>query len=1069
LKSFTRKILTASLAALVCLARPGAAEDIDLFTSPPASAATAPNILIVLDNSANWSRNDQAWPVGKQGQAELYALRTLLNDSSTVNTNINLGLMMFGSGSPADGGYVRFHVRNMTDTNRAALRELIGTDTDPNFGGAACPAGNNSLNGTPNCILANYDTPREKVNSASTNYSGALMDVFKYFGGYTDPKHANTDTSPNPPNVLAWNKFGRQKYSVLDSKMDPASYTGSGANAQYKPPINADGSNSCAKNYVVFIGNGYPSSDADPSLLTGIFGDATVPPPIGNKSNRAANWAKYLSTTDVNELTGKQSVQIYTIDVFNAKPDANQTALLRAMAKFGGTGDRGYFEAKSQQAILDALKQIVVEIQSVNSVFASASLPINATNRTQNENQVFIGMFRPDPDANPRWYGNLKQYQVAMFGTGASASAQLADVNGNVAVSAATGFIQACATSFWTTDSGTYWNFSSPSAGSCTSTAFSPYSDSPDGGVVEKGGAAEFLRRGNGVGTTAPFTVNRTMLTCATAPCTGLVPFNTSSVAAADTGAASSTENTDIVNFTFGQDVNDENGDGNKTEPRPSIHNDIVHSRPLPINFGGSRGVELFYGTNDGAFRAVNGKTGKELWSFVAPEHKGKLKRLFKNSPFVAYPNLPVSLGATAKDYFFDGSSGVYQNADNSKVWIFPTMRRGGRMVYAFDISSSGSPVFKWSRGCSSVADDSNCTSGMSQIGLTFSTPQVAFIKGYNSGSSPVIIMGGGYDKCEDTDVAVTTCGGSNKGNVVYIFDANTGAVLASFATARAVPADVTLIDRDFDGKVDVAYVLDIGGSLYRIDFTDPATVNPRTQGAWTMTKIAQTSGSNRKFLFGPSALAAVDKIYLAFGSGDRERPLITNYPYRTPVQNRFYMFIDSFPSTGGVVDLDGGTLANFTTPTSCGTTLPDTSNGWFMDLTAGRGEQTVTSSVIFGGTIFFSTNRPITAAPGTCAPNLGEANGYALNLLNASGVIGTGTTCGGARSGIFTGGGIPPSPVVGTVPVKQADGTYKPIAVLIGGIDLQTGTGSPIGAQKPNVPIKQIRQRMYWYPEGDK
>ena len=1064
MKPTIRKLLTATLATLMCVARPGVAEDIDLFTSPPSSTATAPNILIVLDNSANWSRNDQAWPVGKQGQAELYAIRQILADTKTVNTGINLGLMMFGSGSPADGAYVRFHVRNMTPENAAAFRDLIGTDTDANFGNAPCTEGLNPVARSPNCILANFDSPREKINSASTNYSGAMMDVFKYFGGYTDPAHANTDSSPNPPNVLGKTKFGPQKYSVLDSKMDPSAYSGGTGDPRYNSPINADGSNNCAKNYVIWIGNGYPSSDADPSLLTGIFGDASVPPPIGNKSNRAANWAKYINSTDVNSQLGRQNVTFYAIDVFNAHPDDNQTAVMRAIAKYGGSGERGYFQAKSQQAILDALKQIIVEIQSVNSVFASASLPINATNRTQNENQVFIGMFRPDPDALPRWYGNLKEYQIALFGT----SAQLADKDGNVAVSATTGFIQACATSFWTTDSGPYWSFSAPSAGSCTTAPTSSFSDLPDGGVVEKGGVSEVLRKGNGVGTTSPYTVNRTMLTCTTAPCSSLVAFNTTNVTATQTGAASATENTDIVNFTFGMDVNDENGNGNKTEPRPSIHNDIIHSRPLPVNFGGSRGVELYYGSNDGVLRAVSGTSGKELWSFVAPEHLGKLKRLMKNTPLVAYPSLDASLLPAPKDYFFDGSSGVFQNADNSKVWIYPSQRRGGRMVYGFDVSTSGTPVLKWARGCPNLTDDTGCSAGFSQIGLTFSTPQVAFIKGYHSGNDPVIIMGGGYDKCEDVDVAATTCTSTNKGNVVFVLDADTAAVLATFNTSRAVAADVTLVDRDFDGKVDAAYVLDIGGTLYRIDFTDTATINARGQGAWTMTKVAQTSGSNRKFLFGPAALAAVDKTYLAFGSGDRERPLSRNYPYTTPVANRFYMFIDSFPASG-YVNLDGGTLQNFTAATSCGTTLPNTADGWYMDLNSGRGEQTVTSSVIFGGAIFFSTNRPVTSAPGTCAPNLGEARGYAVNLINASGVIGSGATCGGARSGTFTGGGIPPSPVVGTVPVKQADGTYKPTAVLIGGIDLTTGGGSPIGAQKPPVPLKQTRQRLYWYPEGDK
>lgn len=1064
------KIVATSLAAALCIARPSAAEDIDLFTQPAGNTAIAPNILIVIDNSANWARNDQQWPIGKQGQAELFALRTLLNDSTTVNTNINLGLMMFSSGSwiggNVAGGYVRYAIRNMTDANRAAFRELIGTTSDPNFGGVACTNGPNSLNGTPDCILQNFSggSLNESISTASTDYSGAMMDVFKYFGGYTDPAHANTDSSPNPPNALAWNMFGNQKYSFLDPKSDPAGYTGSPTSVFMTSPITTAAS--CARNYVVFIGNGYPSQDASPSLLSGIFGDPTTPAPIGNKSNRAANWTKYLSTTDVSSVLGRQSVLTYTIDVYNAKQDLNQTALLQAMAKYGGTGVGGYFVAKDQNAILNALKDIIIQIQAVNSVFASASLPINATNRTQNENQVYIGMFRPDPDAKPRWYGNLKQYQIAMFGT----SAALADVNGNAAVSATTGFIQPCATSFWTTDSGTYWSFSAPSAGTCTTASTSLSSDLPDGSVVEKGGVGEVLRRGNGAGTTPPFPVNRNMYTCASSPCSSLVAFNTTNVTMARTGASTTTENANIVNFTFGYDVNDEDANGVTNEPRASIHNDIIHSRPLPVNFGGSRGVELYYGANDGTFRAVSGSTGRELWSFIAPEHHSLLKRLFYDSPLVSYPGLPsVTPPAQPKDFFFDGSSGVYQNADSSKVWIYPSMRRGGRMIYAFDVSTSGAPRFMWSQGCPTVGSDTGCSSGFSAMGLTFSTPNVAFVKGYNSGNSPLIIMGGGYDTCEDFDGVPSTCTATNKGNVVYLIDAQSGSLVASFPTARPVAADVTLVDRDFDGNVDEGYVMDVEGSLYRIDFVDPATLAARDSGSWTMTKIAQTTGANRKFLFGPAALSAMSQVYLAFGSGDRERPLITNYPYTTPVQNRFYMFIDKFATSGLPINLDGSSMSNFTTATSCSTTMNPSSNGWYMDLTAGQGEQTVTSSVIFGGTIFFSTNRPVASVPGTCSPNLGEARGYALNLLNASGVIGTGSTCGGSRSGTFSGGGIPPSPVVGTVPVLQADGTYKPISVLIGGIDLATGEGSPIGAQQPPVPVKAIRQRVYWYPEGDK
>jgi type IV pilus assembly protein PilY1 len=1065
-KPFSFRTLCASLAIAASANHSATAEDIDLFTSPSSASTQAPNVLIILDNSANWSRNDQGWPLRKQGESELRAIFKVLQEPG-VGTNINLGLMMLTSGSP-DGGYVRYHIRNMTAVHKKAFMELIGA---PDAASAAatglpfpCVDGPNSITGGANCILKNFDSPSEKTNSASTRYSAALFDAFKYFGGFTDPAHANNQpagyTGENPKDRT---HFGTLRYAVLDAKADRDAYVDA-AKTRYNPPITID--NSCAKNFIIFIGNGYPSQDNDPSLLTGINGDAAVPPPVGNKANRASNWTKYLFTTDVNEAPGRQNVVTYTVNVFKDKEEADQTKLLQTMKSFGGGK---YFEAKSEQAIVDALLEVIIEIQAVNSVFASASLPINATNRSQNENQVFIGMFRPDGDAKPRWYGNLKQFQIALFG----GQAKLADKDGKEAVAATTGFIQSCATSFWTTDSANYWDFSPPSQGTCTIGGANVWSDLPDGGVVEKGGAAEVVRRGNDPAATAPFTLNRRMFTCST-DCGGLVDMTSANVGQARTGALTLVEHEAIINFTRGLDVTNENNNFTAAllpitdEPRPSIHGDIAHSRPLPVNYGSARGVVVYYGANDGTFKAVDGKTGVELWSFVAPEHHSKLKRLHDNAPKITYPGLVLPT-ARRKDYFFDGSAGLYQNGDDSKVWIFPTMRRGGRMLYAFNVTNPSNPSLLWAKGCPlDTTDDMGCDAPYSEIGQTWSTPNPAFIKGFNGGADPVLVMGGGYDPCYDEDVPSPACGGTPKGNRVYVIDAANGDVVRSFTVDSSAAADVTLIDRDFDGKVDHAYVADVKGNLYRVDFVDPISLVQLAPAAWTMKKIAYTSGANRKFLFGPSVIAVGDKVYLAIGSGDRERPLIVNYPYTSPVQNRFYMVIDTFASPSGPTNLDGADMENFTAGTDCNTLLGTGKLGWFMDLNAGRGEQTVTSSVIFGGTVFFSTNRPIPSTPGSCVGNLGEARGYAVNLLNASGVVGSGKLCGGDRSGVFTGGGIPPSPVVGTVPVRTPSGD-KPISVLIGGIDLTTGTGSPIGAQEPPVPVRRMRSRIYWYPHGDR
>jgi len=1133
------------------------AEDIDLFVgSAAATAATRPNVLIIIDNSANWASAAQHWPGGeKQGQAELRSLRTVVGE---LGEGINLGLMMLTAGTGSgnkDGAYPRFAISQMNATNKAALQEMIGT--------SSCVNGSNSLNGTPNCIFNNYSsgTLNESVGS-NVDYSAALFEAFKYFGGYTSPANATTNVAGSP---ISASQFGPLRYSGNpDTRTDSRAFTN--PFVEYRPPI--DSTNSCAKNYIIFIGNGFPVQDAPASLLTGVGGNAsqlpmqqwsssttttivsagqacgsasgnpvatlparraadctanlnqaslsaanpnadpnsftcdvatisagttalctnpnsreftvkgtssviTVTPtgaaalPSNAEARYADEWAKFLYTTDVNSALGQQNVATYTIDVFKDAPDSRQTSLLQNMAKVGGGR---YFQATNENAILNALREILVEIQAVNSVFASASLPINATNRSQNENQVFIGMFRPNADARPNWYGNLKRYQIALFNN----EAKLADKDGLEAVAAATGFVQACAASYWTTDSGTFWNFSADGAGLCLTSATSVFSDLPDGPMVEKGATAEVIRRGNNP-SASPLTYaeNRTIYTC-TSPtsCSSLVAFNNTNVSQAALGAASTTERDAIINFTRGQDLKDENANGITTgETRASLHGDVAHSRPLPVNYGGSTGVVVYYGSNDGSFRAISGNTGKELWAFVAPEHHGKLKRLYDGVPIIKYPSTPTGITPTPqpKDYFFDGSAGILQNADSSRVWVYPTMRRGGRMLYSFDVTNPTSPVLKWRQGCPNATNDTNCTTGFSGIGQTWSFPNVATIKGYST-SSPVLVVGGGYDSCEDQDISVNACNSATvKGNKVYVIDADTGALVKTFSTDRSVAADVTLIDRNFDGLVDHGYVTDVAGNIYRIDFVDPITQATRADTAWTITKIARTNvaGGGRKFLFGPAALpsAGPDRVILTIGSGDRERPLEVNYPYVESVQNRFYMFIDTFATTGLPVNLDDPTkLTDLTSNNTCTASIATGAQGWRIDLNSGRGEQTVTSSVIFGGLVFFSTNRPIPATPGVCTGNLGEARGYALNLLNAAGAVNTEALCGGIRSGIFTGGGLPPSPVTGVVPIGG-----RPVSVMIGGINRSGGASSAIGSQRVKPTISQTRSRTYWYTHGDK
>lgn len=1089
------------------------ADDIDIFTGASAGASINPRILIVLDNTSNWARQNQKWPGGlTQGQSEASAIKRLLPE---LDGTVNLGLMEYVTGGNAnmDGGFIRYAIRPMNDANKTSFETQLTT------------------------IYNNINSPDEKRNS-NTPYGNLMYDVYNYLAGADS-------FSPG---------------GVVSSKADLGGYTT--AYTRFKSPLTAD--NTCGKTFVIFIGNpnaSGPSADSSANttvlntladnraannsiipvtqlglpnftsksvststtvgttaacyasataaaaglpdyaatctgytdgckITTAAVSEAGTCPantskytvvgtdtiitnvPTGTTSSdtgprNADEWAGMLHDRGipVSGSTIRPSVTTYTIDVYNAQPNATHTSLMLSMAKAGGGK---YFAARNEEAILDALKEIMVEIQAVNSTFASTSLPVNATNRSQNENAVFIGMFRPDRDAKPRWFGNLKRYKLIESGS----AIELGDVAGNLAVNSLTGFVTPCAISYWTSDSGTYWRgmgINPDPAGTCTAGGFNKYSDAPDGPFVEKGGAAQILRQGNvAAGTGASQAVNRQM-------------FTLSGGAFAALSTANSGLDANLVKFLRGEDVNGEKSGVAVATTRPSIHGDVIHSRPLPINYG-SAGVTVFYGANDGTLRAVNSTSGVERWSFIAPEFFPRLSRLQSNLPLVSYPGMPddITPVPTRKDYFFDGSIGVYQNATSSKVWIFPTMRRGGRMIYAIDVSTPDSPVYKWKAGCPNLDNDTGCSAGMAGIGQTWSTPSVAFLKGYQEGSKPVLVVGGGYDRCEDADTTNPSCTGG-KGGWIYVLDADTGELIRSFQTERAVASDIALVDIDNDGKPDHAYAGDTGGNLYRVDFTSTlATRLPLAPANWSRRMVARTSGDGRKFLFAPALLAAQGNVYLALGSGDREHPLYAHYAYEG-VQNRFYVYKDELAraADADAIDLDeDASMANYSASSSCDTPLVLPGNGlrgWFMNLA--QGEQVVTSSLIAGGMVTFSTNRPIPPVAGTCTTMLGEARGYWLNLLNASGAINVPGSCGGTRSSAFVGGGLPPSPVLATgVPIQSLDANgrtvTKSVTVVIGavqkGSDGATGASVAISPQRVRPTIRSKRKRTYSYTSGD-
>ena len=714
-------------ATITVLSPPCVAEDIDLYTSG-SPGLNSPNVLFYVDNSSNWAANNQAWSKNsvmakcgsdaicqgyvtkifgtdaslKQGQVEMRALKLVINElvcGATSTLKINAGVMLYNDlGSVDSNSVVSGYIRH-------AIKPLDGT---------YCPI----LTADLENIATNINEPEFKGPS-STDYGSSLYEAFKYFGGFTNPAKAPTETAGTPADST---HFGPIRYTKKTTLEDPGAFTDANKTT-YKSPINSN--NSCGKNYIVVIGNKFPNQEygtdqnANPptnNILTRLGYAPNQLYSVGNKSliRFADEWTQFLSTTDVSSAASQQPVYTFTIDVFNGSPDADQGKLLQSMALNGGTGASGYYKVNGNlKELIDAFRDIFTQIASVNSVFASASLPVSVNTQGTYLNQVFIGMFRPDGSARPRWAGNLKQYKFAVGGTAPNQFLYLADADGRAAVDTAnTGFIQSCARSYWTTDTttdpsnpalGGYWDrvpeAQTPPSVACS---FFPnssvYSDSPDGNIVEKGAVGEKLR--------LLTTDSRNIKTCKPANCSSVVDFNTSNI------TASGTLTNSVINWIRGLN----NGDGPRdisgnyqtyatasgtTAPntiRPTVHGDVVHSRPLAINYGKTNAddIVVFYGSGDGLLRAIDGNqtttnAGREEWAFVAPEFFSRLYRLKENEPKISYPTVSTTETPPPepKDYFFDGSITAFQerNADESikTLYLYAAQRRGGRMVYAFD------------------------------------------------------------------------------------------------------------------------------------------------------------------------------------------------------------------------------------------------------------------------------------------------------------------------------------------------------------------------------------------------
>jgi type IV pilus assembly protein PilY1 len=220
-----KRFLTAMLAAAVVLVAqaPSRAEDIDLFVQPPGVASGLPNVLIVLDNTANWN---QAFT------NEIAALVSTVNGLPTGTGGVakfRVGLMLYTeTGNPnnnVDGGYVRAAMRDMNSDNKTKYMALL-----------------NSLH---------------KLNDKSNGGKAGITmaEAYKYYSALA-PVSGNSKVKTDYLLNTTGTAASKAIYAL------PGNALNSIAGSPYNSPL-VDGS--CAGNYVIFISNGAPSDNNSPN------------------------------------------------------------------------------------------------------------------------------------------------------------------------------------------------------------------------------------------------------------------------------------------------------------------------------------------------------------------------------------------------------------------------------------------------------------------------------------------------------------------------------------------------------------------------------------------------------------------------------------------------------------------------------------------------------------------------------------------------------------------------------------------------------------------------------------
>ncbi|EMT2135322.1 pilus assembly/adherence protein PilC, partial [Neisseria gonorrhoeae] len=187
------------------------------------------------------------------------------------------------------------------------------------------------------------------------------------------------------------------------------------------------------------------------------------------------------------------------------------------------------------------------------------------------------------------------------------------------------------------------------------------------------------------------------------------------------------------------------------------------------------------------------------------------------------------------------------------RVFMFGAMGLGGRGAYALDLSKingnypAAAPLFDVKDG------DNNGKNGKNRVelGYTVGTPQI----GKTQNGKYAAFLASGY--------AAKNIGSGDNKTALYVYDlGNTlGTPIAKIEVkdGKGGLSSPTLVDKDLDGIVDIAYAGDRGGNMYRFDLSDS------DPNKWSAKAIFE---GTKPITSAPAVSRLADKRVVIFGTG---------------------------------------------------------------------------------------------------------------------------------------------------------------------------------------------------------